>query len=85
MHRNVEGGGGKKRLTFPGVKAAGDVELGALFFFGLMTKMARRLLWIVVRARRERERASCVESSFSRKRQHDDMVAAARSLVVSKQ
>ncbi len=43
--RHVEGGGGKKRLTFPGVEAAGDVELGALFFFGLVTKMARRLLW----------------------------------------
>jgi hypothetical protein len=40
-----EGGGGQKRLTFPGVKAASDVELGGLFFFGLVTKMARRLLW----------------------------------------
>jgi hypothetical protein len=44
VHCHVEGGGGKKRLTFPGVEAMGDVELGALFFFGLVTKMARRLL-----------------------------------------
>jgi hypothetical protein len=32
VHRHVEGGGGKKPLTFLGVKAASDVELGTLFF-----------------------------------------------------
>jgi hypothetical protein len=46
VHRHVEEGGGKKRLAFLGVKAASDMEFGALFFFGLVTKMARRLLWI---------------------------------------
>jgi hypothetical protein len=44
-HHHVEGGGVKKRLTFPGIENAGDVELGSLFFFGLVTKMASRLLW----------------------------------------
>ena len=37
-----------------------------------------------MRARQERERALSAESSFSRKRQHDDVVAAALSPVVIK-
>ena len=32
VHCHFEGGGGKKHLTFPGVKAASDVELEAIFF-----------------------------------------------------
>jgi hypothetical protein len=32
VHCHVEGGGGKKQLIFLGVEAAGDVELGVLFF-----------------------------------------------------
>ena len=40
---------------------------------------------IVVRARRERDRAPSVESSFSRKRQHDDGRAARSRLVAIKQ
>ena len=40
-----EEGGGQKRLTFPGVKAASDAELGGLFFFGLVTKMAGTFVW----------------------------------------
>ncbi len=45
MARGEGGGGGQKRLTFPGVKAASDVELGGLFFFGLVTKMAGAFVW----------------------------------------
>ncbi len=40
---------------------------------------------IVVRARQELEQAPCIENSFSQKRQHDDVVVAADSLVVIKQ
>ena len=41
--------------------------------------------YIAVRARRERRRATYVESSFSRKRQHDDGRAARSRLVAIKQ
>jgi len=33
----LRGGGGKKRLTFPGVKAASDVELQPIFFYSKKT------------------------------------------------
>ena len=39
-------------------------------------------IFIVVRARRERKWAPCIENSFSRKRQHIVVVAAAPSSVV---
>ncbi len=42
-------------------------------------------LAIAVRARQERRRSTYVESSFSRKRQHDDGPAARSRLVASKQ
>jgi hypothetical protein len=45
VHSHGEGGGGQKRLTFPGVKVASDVELGGLSFFGLVTKIAGTFMW----------------------------------------
>ncbi len=45
VHHHFEGGGGKSDLLPEGKEVASDVELGTLFFFGFMTKMARRLLW----------------------------------------
>ncbi len=51
--RNVEIPGRKGEIErarvgggcIPGVKAASDVELGGLFFFGLVTKMAGAFVW----------------------------------------
>jgi hypothetical protein len=40
-----QGGGGQKQLTFSGVKVASDVELGGLFWGGLVTNMAGTFVW----------------------------------------
>ena len=44
-----------------------------------------KIFCIAVRARRERGRATCVENSFSQKRQNDDGRAARSRLVAIKQ
>ena len=45
VHHHCEGGGGNKRLTFPGVKAASDVELWSFVFFGGLVIEKKKLLW----------------------------------------
>jgi hypothetical protein len=48
VHHPIEGGGGgrqKQGLTFTGVRAVSDVELGPYFFFGSEYKLAGTDLW----------------------------------------
>ncbi len=43
--RGEEGGGGNKRLTFPGFKAASDVELQPICFFRFRKNWREPELW----------------------------------------